>query len=151
MYVLLSICVDRFYTVVYPLSFKVSREKAKRMIAASWLFDAAFVSPCLFFYGSSPTDAASGHCDFFLPDSWGGMAYAAAHFLLGFLVPAVLVASFYQRVIRYIWRISGDGRTVRRTMNIVPRTKVKTIKMTFVIVFGEWLVSTISPNCNLKN
>ncbi|XP_036431418.1 probable G-protein coupled receptor 19 [Colossoma macropomum] len=127
-YVLLSICVDRFYTIVYPLSFKVSREKAKRMILASWLFDAAFVSPCLFFYGSS-SSIAERHCDFFIPDSWDGLAYALVHLLFGFLVPALLILSFYQRVVRYIWRISADGRTVRRTMNIVPRTKVKTIKM----------------------
>ncbi|XP_065120260.2 probable G-protein coupled receptor 19 [Paramisgurnus dabryanus] len=127
-YVLLSICVDRFYTIVYPLSFKVSREKAKRMILASWIFDAAFVSPCLFFYGSSST-ASQNHCDFFLPDSWDGLGYAVAHLLFGFLFPALLIVSFYQRVVRYIWRIGTDGRTVRRTMNIVPRTKVKTIKM----------------------
>ncbi|XP_059181964.1 probable G-protein coupled receptor 19 isoform X2 [Centropristis striata] len=126
-YVLLSISVDRFYTIVYPLSFKVSREKAKKMIAASWLFDAAFVLPCLFFYGSTPPGAA--HCDFFLPDSWGAVAYAAVHLLFGFLVPAALIVAFYQRVVRYIWRISADGHSVRRTMNIVPRTKVKTIKM----------------------
>ncbi|KAL2102895.1 hypothetical protein ACEWY4_002063 [Coilia grayii] len=126
-YVLLSICVDRFYTIVYPLSFKVSREKAKRMILASWVFDAAFVSPCLFFYGS--TGEGARHCDFFLPDSWDGIAYGVAHLLFGFLVPALLIMSFYQKVVRYIWRIGADGRTVRRTMNIVPRTKVKTIKM----------------------
>ncbi|XP_020512108.1 probable G-protein coupled receptor 19 isoform X1 [Labrus bergylta] len=126
-YVLLSISVDRFYTIVYPLSFKVSREKAKKMILASWLFDAAFVSPCLFFYGSM--SSVSGHCDFFLPDSWGSITYAAVHLLFGYLVPVGLLVSFYQRVVRYIWRISADGRTVRRTMNIVPRTKVKTIKM----------------------
>ncbi|KAK2859246.1 hypothetical protein Q5P01_003866 [Channa striata] len=125
-YVLLSISVDRFYTIVYPLSFKVSREKAKKMILVSWLVDAAFVSPCLFFYGSRFTDS---HCDFFLPDSWSSIAYAALHLLFGFLVPVGLIVSFYQRVVRYIWRISADGRTVRRTMNIVPRTKVKTIKM----------------------
>ncbi|KAF3705346.1 putative G-protein coupled receptor 19 GPR-NGA [Channa argus] len=125
-YVLLSISVDRFYTIVYPLRFKVSREKAKRMILASWLVDAAFVSPCLFFYGSTLTDS---HCDFFLPNSWGSIAYAVFHLLFGFLVPVGLIVSFYQRVVRYIWRISADGRTVRRTMNIVPRTKVKTIKM----------------------
>lgn len=128
-YVLLSICVDRFYTIVYPLSFKVSREKAKRMILASWFFDAAFVSPCLFFYGSSTEGRWTQHCDFFLPDSWDGIAYGVAHLLFGFLVPALLIMSFYQRVVRYIWRIGADGRTVRRTMNIVPRTKVKTIKM----------------------
>ncbi|XP_028811040.1 putative G-protein coupled receptor 19 isoform X2 [Denticeps clupeoides] len=120
-YVLLSICVDRFYTIVYPLSFKVSREKAKRMILASWVFDALFVSPCLFFYGSS---SAGVHCDFFLPDSWDGIAFGVAHLLLGFLAPVLLIVSFYQRVVRYIWRISTDGRTVRRTMNIVPRTKL---------------------------
>lgn len=126
-YVLLSISVDRFYTIVYPLSFKVSRETAKKMIAASWLFDSALVAPCLFFYGS----AGSAHCDFFLPQGWGGAAYACAHLLLGFLLPASLVLWLYQRVVRFLWRISGPGPTpsVRRTMNIVPRTKVKTIKM----------------------
>lgn len=126
-YVLLSISVDRFYTIIYPLSFKVSREKAKKMILASWLFDAAFVSPCLYFYGSTST--VRSHCDFFLPGSWGSIAYAAVHLLFGFLVPVGLLMSFYQRVVRYIWRISADGHTVRRTMNIVPRTKVKTIRM----------------------
>ncbi|RVE56676.1 hypothetical protein OJAV_G00223010 [Oryzias javanicus] len=137
-YVLLSISVDRFYTIVYPLSFKVSREKAKKMILASWLFDAAFVSPCLFFYGSSSIDS---HCDFFLSDSWDSIAYAAVHLLVGFLVPAALIVSFYQRVVRYIWRIS-DGHTVRRTMNIVPRTKVKTIKMFLMlnsVFFLTWM------------
>lgn len=124
-YVLLSISVDRFYTIVYPLSFKVSRETAKKMIAASWILDAAFVAPCLFFYGST----GSGDCDFFLPDGWGSMAYAAAHLLLGFLLPGTLVLWLYQRVVRFIWRVSAHGPPVRRTMNIVPRTKVKTIKM----------------------
>ncbi|XP_031438296.1 probable G-protein coupled receptor 19 [Clupea harengus] len=137
-YVLLSICVDRFYTIVYPLSFKVSREKAKRMILASWVFDAAFVSPCLFFYGS--TAERVQHCDFFLPDSWDGIVYGVAHLLFGFLVPALLIMSFYQRVVRYIWRLSADGRTVRRTMNIVPRTKVKTIKM-FLMLNSVFLVT----------
>ncbi|XP_051886514.1 probable G-protein coupled receptor 19 [Pristis pectinata] len=123
-YVLLSICVDRFYTIVYPLSFKVSREKAKKMIAASWIFDAAFVSPTLFFYGTE-----GGTCNLFLPQSWSGVIYGTVHLLLGFLIPSVLIILFYQKVIKYIWRIGTDGRTVRRTMNIVPRTKVKTIKM----------------------
>ncbi|XP_068162875.1 probable G-protein coupled receptor 19 isoform X2 [Antennarius striatus] len=139
-YVLLSISVDRFYTIVYPLSFKVSREKAKKMILASWLFDAALVSPCLFFYGATPT--GSSHCDFFLPDSWGGLAYAAVHLLLGFLVPAALIASFYQRVVRYIWRLGADGHSVRRTVNLVPRTKVKTIKMFLMLNWVFFLTWT---------
>ncbi|KAM4675066.1 putative G-protein coupled receptor 19 isoform 1-T2 [Discoglossus pictus] len=134
-YVLLSICLDRFYTILYPLSFKVSREKAKRMIAASWFFDAAFVSPAFFFY-----DGVDGHCNFFPPPSWDGAAYGVAHLLVGFLVPSALIILFYQKVVKYIWRIGTDGLTVRRTMNIVPRTKVKTIKM-FLMLNTIFLVS----------
>lgn len=139
-YVLLSISVDRFYTIVYPLSFKVSRETAKKMIAASWILDAALAAPCLFFYGSA---AATGgcHCDFFLPDGWGSMAYAAAHLLLGFLLPGTLILWLYQRVVRFIWRVSAHGPPVRRTMNTVPRTKVKTIKMFLMlnsVFFLSW-------------
>ncbi|NXE22547.1 GPR19 protein, partial [Ardeotis kori] len=124
-HVLLSICVDRFYTIVYPLSFKVSREKAKKMILASWLFDAIFASPVFFFYGSNSDD----HCNFFLPNSWEGVVYSISQLLVVFLIPAILIMLFYQKIIKYIWRIGTNGMTIRRTTNIVPRTKVKTIKM----------------------
>nr|XP_048288382.1 probable G-protein coupled receptor 19 isoform X1 [Myodes glareolus]XP_048288383.1 probable G-protein coupled receptor 19 isoform X1 [Myodes glareolus] len=137
-YVLLSICIDRFYTIVYPLSFKVSREKAKKMIAASWILDAAFVTPVFFFYGSS----WDSHCNYFLPSSWEGTAYTVIHFLVGFVIPSVLIILFYQKVIKYIWRIGTDGRTLRRTMNIVPRTKVRTVKMFLllnVVFLSSWL------------
>ncbi|NXS53302.1 GPR19 protein, partial [Brachypteracias leptosomus] len=124
-YILLSICVDRFYTIVYPLSFKVSREKAKKMILASWLFVALSASPAFVFYGSN----SDSHCNFFLPTSWEGAIYGILHLLVVFVIPSILIILFYQKVIKYIWRIGTDGRTVRRTMNTVPRTKVKTIKM----------------------
>ncbi|NXX81184.1 GPR19 protein, partial [Urocolius indicus] len=135
-YVLLSICVDRFYTIVYPLSFKVSREKAKKMILASWILDAAFASPALFFYSSNSDD----HCNFFLPSSWEGATYSIIHLLVVFLIPAILILLFYHKIIKYIWRIGSDGRTVRRTMNTVPRTKVKTIKM-FLMLNSIFLLS----------
>lgn len=131
-FVLLSIAVDRFYTIVFPLSFKVSREKAKRMIAASWLLDSAFVLPCLFLYGI-PASSGSTHCRFFLAESWAGLAYASLHLLVGCAAPAALVVFFYQRVVRHIWRLGTDGHALRRTTNVVPRTKVKTVKMFLVL------------------
>ncbi|XP_054255810.1 probable G-protein coupled receptor 19 [Indicator indicator] len=134
--VLLSICVDRFYTILYPLSFKVSREKAKKMILASWLFEALFASPAFFFYASSSKE----HCNFFLPATWDGALYGVIHLLVVFLIPSLLIILFYQKVIKHIWRIGTDGRTVRRTMNIVPRTKVKTIKM-FLMLNTVFLLS----------
>ncbi|KAM4820389.1 putative G-protein coupled receptor 19 isoform 2-T4 [Thomomys bottae] len=121
--VLLCISLDRFYTVVYPLSFKVSREKARRMIAASWLLAAALASPVLFLFGP----AGDGHCPHFPPASWQGRGFAALQVLAGFAVPAALLALVYRRVVGHIWRLGGGeggGRAVRRTMNVVPRTKL---------------------------
>ncbi|NWV40055.1 GPR19 protein, partial [Grantiella picta] len=135
-YVLFSIGVDRFYTIVYPLSFKVSRGKAKKMILASWLCGALFASPACFLYGSS----SAPPCNFFLPDSWQGVSYSVIHLLVVFLIPSLLIILFYQKVIKYIWRIGTDGMTVRRTTNIVPRTKVKTIKM-FLMLNSVFLLS----------
>ncbi|XP_059673093.1 probable G-protein coupled receptor 19 [Gavia stellata] len=135
-YVLLSICLDRFYTIVYPLTFKVSRERAKKMILACWLFDALLASPAFFFYGSNSDD----HCNFFLPDSWEGAIYGIVHLCVVFFVPAILIILFYWKVFKYIWRIGTDGRAVRRTTNIVPRRKVKTIKM-FLMLNVDFLLS----------
>ncbi|XP_070803690.1 probable G-protein coupled receptor 19 [Pituophis catenifer annectens] len=135
-YVLLSICVDRFYTIVYPLSFKVTREKAKKMIAASWIFNSALMSP-VFIFGGLDRDH---HCRFFPPYSWDGAVYSIIHVLVAFLIPSVLIIFFYQKVIKHIWKIGSEGRTVRRTMNVVPRTKVKTIKM-FLMLNALFLLS----------
>ncbi|NXT85244.1 GPR19 protein, partial [Zapornia atra] len=135
-YTLLSVSMDRFYSIVYPLSFKVSREKAKKMILASWLFEAVLASPVLLFYDSN----SDGHCNFFLPGSWEGAAYGILQLLAVFVVPSILIVLFYQKVIKHIWRIDTDSRTVRRTMNIVPRTKVKTIKM-FLTLNSVFLLS----------
>ncbi|XP_027565841.2 probable G-protein coupled receptor 19 [Pipra filicauda] len=137
-YVLFSIGVDRFYTIVHPLSFKVSREKAKKMILASWLCGALFASPACFLYSSN----SDHHCNFFLPNSWQGTVYSITHLSVVFLIPSLLIILFYKRVIKYIWRIGTDGMTVRRTTNIVPRTKVKTIKM-FLMLNSMFLLSCL--------
>ncbi|XP_032076433.1 probable G-protein coupled receptor 19 [Thamnophis elegans] len=135
-YVLLSICIDRFYTIVYPLSFKVTREKAKKMIAASWIFSAALMCP-VFIFGGLDKDH---HCRFFPPYSWDGAVYSIIQVLVAFLIPSVLIVFFYQKVIKHIWKIGSEGRAVRRTMNVVPRTKVKAIKM-FLTLNALFLLS----------
>ncbi|CAN0424810.1 putative G-protein coupled receptor 19 [Lampetra fluviatilis] len=137
-YVLLSICLDRFYTIVYPLSFKVSREKAKRMIGASWTLTAVLALPALYFYRAREGWPVS--CASYLPYTWEGLLYGCLLLLLAFVLPCVFMVLFYLKIVKYIWRIGSNGRTVQRTMNSVPRTKVKTIKM-FLILNAVFLTS----------
>ncbi|NXT64706.1 GPR19 protein, partial [Chaetops frenatus] len=138
-YVLLAISVDRFYTIVYPLSFKVSRGKAKKMILASWLCGALFASPACFLYGSSNDH----HCNFFLPDSWQGAASGVIHLsVLLLLIPSLLIILCYQKLFTYIWRSGTEDTAGRKTTNLVSRRKVRTVKMFFIFVLGfllSWL------------
>ncbi|NXE09982.1 GPR19 protein, partial [Lophotis ruficrista] len=140
-HVFLSICVDRFYIIAYPLRFRAFRKQAKKMILASWLFDTIFASPVLFFYGSNSDD----HCNFFLPNSWEGVVYTISQLLVEFVIPAILIIFFYQKIIKYIWRTGTNGTTVRRTMNIIRRTKVKTVKM-FLTLSLDFLLAWL-PFC----
>ncbi|NWV30733.1 GPR19 protein, partial [Grantiella picta] len=138
-YVLLAISVDRFYTLLYPLHSKGSRGKAKTMTLVSWLCGALFASPACFLYGSS----SDHHCNFFLPDSWQGVASGVVHLLvLLFLIPSLLIILFYQELFTYIWRSDTEDTPGRRTMNLVSRRKVKTVKMFFILVLDfllSWL------------
>ncbi|NXM58415.1 GPR19 protein, partial [Illadopsis cleaveri] len=130
-YVLLAISAHRFYTLIYPLSFRVSREKAKKMTLVSWLCGALFASPACFLYGSS----SDHHCNFFLPSSWLGVASGVIHLsVLLLLIPSLLIILCYQKLFTYIWGSGTEDAAGRRTMNLVSRRKVKTLKMFFLFV-----------------
>ncbi|NXV06345.1 GPR19 protein, partial [Cettia cetti] len=138
-YVLLAISVDRFYTLVYPLNFKVSREKAKRMALVCWLCGALFASPACFLYGS----ISDHHCNFFLPSSWLGVTSGVIHLsVLLLLVPSLLIIVCYQKLFTYIWGSGTEDTAGRRTMNLISRRKVKTVRMFFIFVLDfllSWL------------
>ena len=49
-FVFVAVVVDRYYTIVYPLSFAVTRGRAKRMLVAAWLAAVVVAAPCLYFF-----------------------------------------------------------------------------------------------------
>ncbi|XP_070562471.1 probable G-protein coupled receptor 19 [Ptychodera flava] len=142
-YVLIAISFDRFYTIIYPLSFKVTRSKAKQMITGSWIFAAIIACPTFYFYGATTSDYYPDNvlCNTFIPNNVGGIIYTVLIFLIIFLIPVVIIAIVYVKIFKYIWTVGVGGRTFQRTMNTVPRTKVKTIKMLSivnVVYFCSW-------------
>ncbi|XP_041254811.1 probable G-protein coupled receptor 19 [Onychostruthus taczanowskii] len=138
-YVLLAISVDRCYTLIHPMNFRVSREKAKRMTLVSWLCGALFASPACFLYGSS----SDHHCNFFLPSSWLGAVSGVIQLsVLLLLIPSLLIILCYRKLFTYIWRSGTEYTAGRRTVNLVLRRKVKTVKMFFIFVLNfllSWL------------
>lgn len=136
LYILGAICIDRFYTIIYPLSFKVTRETAKRMILISWLVSSVLSIFCFYFFEIAKGVDGRDQCLLYIPrTSWSGVTYAVCLVFLQFLVPVIMMCFGYTRVFRYIWRGGTEGRGFRfqRTMNPVPRTKVKIVKMLMLV------------------
>lgn len=139
-YVLLAIGVDRFYTIIYPLSFKITRGKAKRMIAISWMISILLSCPAFFFFKSRNTHGWQ-FCDTFINYNTPGVVYTSFIVFVEYLLPSILIFLIYAKIIKHIWHVGISGRSVQRTMNSVPRTKVKTVKMLMIVTavyFLSW-------------
>ncbi|KAK3096205.1 hypothetical protein FSP39_024453 [Pinctada imbricata] len=131
-FILLSISIDRYYTIIYPLSFKVKRGTAKRMIGASWLVSYILCTYCLFFFKRSDQHGRSTCAAVVEHDNWVGIVFTLACFLLQFIVPVSIMAMQYFRVWKYIWRFGANCR-IQRTPNHVSRTKVNMVRMLMII------------------
>ena len=144
MYVFVSICIDRFYTIIYPLSFKVTRGTAKRMILCSWLSAIAVCSFTFYFFDLSVNTVTNTHfCPTYIySESWSWITYTVFAFLCQFAVPLLMVTAGYGQVSKYIWRTGVSGRPIQRTTNPVPRTKVKMVKMLIVVTGTTVLMYT---------
>ncbi|NXP27981.1 GPR19 protein, partial [Scytalopus superciliaris] len=135
-HLLFTMGVIQRYSLIYPLSFKMTREKAKKTILASLLCGALWASPACFLYGSN----SDHHCNFFLPHSCEGVSSSISDLaVLLFIVQSIYTVCFYKELFTYIWRKGIENMTGRRTKKIISR-KVKTVKM-FLIFSSVFLLS----------
>uniref|UniRef100_UPI00358EF645 probable G-protein coupled receptor 19 n=1 Tax=Myxine glutinosa TaxID=7769 RepID=UPI00358EF645 len=141
--VLFCICIDRFYTIIYPLIFKVSYDTCKKMILTSWLLATIMAGPSLYLFW-----APGSFCSPFLPRRWVGLLYGTSVTLFGFALPLALGTLSFLRLARFLWELGITERMVSRTANSVPREKVKTVKM-FLVVTASFAVSWLPFFCLL--
>ncbi|XP_060600804.1 probable G-protein coupled receptor 19 [Ruditapes philippinarum] len=132
-FVLVTISVDRFYTIIYPLSFKITRGTAKHLISGCWLF--SFISSVfsIYFYEASYYGDTLV-CPPFIPNTnLASVIYGSSFVALTFVLPAIFVLVVYSRIFRYVWTTGVRQRRVRRTENPVARNKVKMVKMLIIV------------------
>ncbi|ELT94443.1 hypothetical protein CAPTEDRAFT_106237 [Capitella teleta] len=138
MFVLSCICVDRFYSIIHPLSFKITRGRAKRMILASWTSCFIISSPCFYLYDTvTATDAGPAQCKTYITENTTAFFYVSFLSGLVFFAPIIIDVVGYTRIFKFIWRAGVGGRSFQRTMNPVPRNKVKMVKMMMVVTLSN--------------
>ncbi|XP_071955393.1 probable G-protein coupled receptor 19 [Antedon mediterranea] len=141
-FILIAISTDRFYTIIYPLTFKITRGIAKRLILLSWLFAVLLSCPSFFTtYTHTDSEKNETFCSICSAEP-GGRSFILGLFLMTYVFPGIMVVSIYCKVVSYIWTVGGGARTFQRTSNTIPRAKVKTVKMLIfvtIVHFFSWL------------
>ncbi|GFN93913.1 hypothetical protein PoB_002041900 [Plakobranchus ocellatus] len=126
--VLVGVCVDRFYTILYPLSFKVTRGTAKRLILCAWAVSVFFSAPAFYFF---QTEKIRGHvqrfetssssaavCPTFIPASHNaGLVYAVICLITHYVCPLILLLVGYSRIFCHIRTVHLHARNCGRREN----------------------------------
>lgn len=155
-YVTLMMALDRYLAVCHPLrSLQWSARRAHAMLAGAWLLSLVLSSPQYFIFSLSEVKPGSAVYDcwgHFAPP-WGLRAYVTWVTTTIFILPLVLLALCYGLICRTIWtnlriktreqvrsqsqtQTSVLGRSSVSSVGSLSRAKLRTVKMTLVIVLA---------------
>ncbi|XP_070494290.1 cardioacceleratory peptide receptor-like [Chironomus tepperi] len=152
-YVLVALSIDRYDAITHPMNFSNCWKRAKLLVIFAWFFSGLFSIPLFILYEETVIQGVT-QCWIELGDSWRWQLYMTLVATSLFFIPAIIITLCYAIIVKTIWdkgtykvpkkdrksrnRLScdEDDRGSRRASSrgIIPRAKVKTIKMTFVIV-----------------
>ncbi|XP_026328962.1 cardioacceleratory peptide receptor-like [Hyposmocoma kahamanoa] len=154
-YVLVALSVDRCDAITHPMNFTGSWRRARALIIAAWLLSFFFCSPMLVLFDAQDVEGTA--------QCWANLSnlqwkiWVTCIFVSLFVSPALTISACYGVIVVTIRqksrRVLGKRATVSRQLingsddsddldsrrassrGIIPKAKIKTVKMTFVIVF----------------
>ncbi|XP_054156855.1 oxytocin receptor-like [Oppia nitens] len=143
-YVLVVTAIDRYQAICFPLSnCSWTPRRSKLMIAGAWLISIIFSLPqaFIFSYQEIPFTGAgsSGVYDCWgtFPQPYGERIYVTWYAISVFFVPLVVIIFTHYYICREIWvNVSLKRKSSPRvnTVNRLSRAKIKTVKITVVVI-----------------
>uniref|UniRef100_A0AAY5KTT1 G-protein coupled receptors family 1 profile domain-containing protein n=2 Tax=Esox lucius TaxID=8010 RepID=A0AAY5KTT1_ESOLU len=156
-YMMVMMTLDRYIAICHPMqTLHQPTQRAYIMIGTTWLCSLALSMPQYFIFSLSEVHPGSGVYDcwghFIQP--WGVRAYVTWITVGIFLVPVVVLVLCYGLICLTIWRnikyktrkgssgvaLSSKNRLLEKTsvssISTISRAKLRTVKMTFVIVLA---------------
>ncbi|KAF7701943.1 hypothetical protein HF521_001226 [Silurus meridionalis] len=150
-YMMVMMTVDRYMAICHPLkTLQQPTRRSYAMICSTWLGSLALSSPQYFIFSLSEIRNGSQvyDCWAHFIEPWGTRAYITWITVGIFLVPVVVLIICYSFICRSIWRnircktrnrACKNGLIGSRSVSSVTtisRAKLRTVKMTFVIVLA---------------
>ncbi|XP_067685953.1 cardioacceleratory peptide receptor-like [Haliotis asinina] len=162
-YMLVSLSIDRLDAVARPMLFSGSWKRGRLLIGGAWVLSLIFSIPMLVLFHEAHVHGGP-QCYITMQHDWHWQLYLTLIAISVFVVPAVIICFCYLVIIFTIWRssillkpqdtpeqkrarrkskdeelLTGSLTTSRSdsctsSRGIIPQAKVRTIKMTFIIV-----------------
>ncbi|XP_026486285.2 cardioacceleratory peptide receptor-like [Vanessa tameamea] len=148
-YVLVALSVDRCDAITHPMNFTGSWRRARALIVGAWLLSFLFCVPMLFLFDEADIEGTLQCWSSINETQW--RIWMTSVFLSLFVAPALTISACYGVIVVTIrqksHRVLGKRAAATRqysddldsrrasSRGIIPKAKIKTVKMTFVIVF----------------
>ncbi len=151
-YVLVALSIDRYDAITHPMNFTNCWKRARLLVFFAWFFSCIFSIPLFILYHEEVIQNTR-QCWIDLGESYKWQIYMILVSISIFFIPAILITLCYGIIVKTIWEkgtykvpkdrksrhqnlSDEDDRESRRASSrgIIPRAKVKTVKMTIVIV-----------------
>ncbi|XP_067687073.1 cardioacceleratory peptide receptor-like [Haliotis asinina] len=160
-YVLVSLSIDRYDAVARPMNFSRSAYQARMLVSMAWLLSLLFALPTIFIYAEDVREDKK-QCWIDFPFYWHWQLYFTLNAIVTFILPALIIAACYVAIIFIIWTKGQDSVDVPEQRNltdkdydslrterprvtlqcnrmnagrgVIPQAKIRTIKMTLIIV-----------------
>ncbi|KAL7299179.1 hypothetical protein TKK_0007775 [Trichogramma kaykai] len=141
-YVLVALSIDRHDAITKPFNFSKCWSRSRCLVVLAWVISTIFSSPILFLYEEKVVQNIT-QCWIDMPSDDWWRVYMTLVALTLFFLPALIISACYAIIVKTIWS-SQTGALMRSDTErnaasesgrgIIPRAKIKTIKMTLVIV-----------------
>ncbi|XP_039313653.1 cardioacceleratory peptide receptor isoform X2 [Solenopsis invicta] len=139
-YVLVALSIDRYDAITRPMNFSGSWWRARALVITAWALSALFSLPIIFLYEERRIQDTMQCWIDLTPTQW--KIYMSLVSFSLFIAPTVIIGGCYTVIVVTIWSQGsalrqGPTRDTRRASSrgLIPKAKIKTVKMTFVIVF----------------
>ncbi|KAM8973705.1 gonadotropin-releasing hormone II receptor-like [Pelodytes ibericus] len=143
-FVTVVISVDRQSAILNPLAINDAKKKNKIMLSAAWIMSSLLSVPQLFLFHTvtipEPQQFTQCTTRGSFKEHWQETVYNMVSFVCLFLLPLLIMISCYSRILLEISKRMSKGTLsskevyLRRSKNNIPKARMRTLKMSIVIV-----------------
>ncbi|XP_062847745.1 gonadotropin-releasing hormone II receptor-like [Trichomycterus rosablanca] len=143
-FILVVISLDRHHAILHPLDTLNAHRRNRRMLLVAWVLSVLLASPQLFIFREITAERVDftqcvTHGSFL--ERWQETLYNMFHFVTLYVVPLLVMSCCYARILVEINRQehknkAGESCLRRSGTDVIPKARMKTLKMTIIIVLS---------------